>query len=780
MFRLASHRYGVWLLCVATSAFAQDGVQLMPSRQLAERLPESVRKQTPTFVFGDTITSRLDREVVVEGAAEIRKIDTVIRAKRIEYDQVSDVAKLLGDVRINQGGNRFWGPQLELELTQMTGVFHQPSYQFYKTGGQGSAQRINFVSERSAIAYLANYSTCKRPETLDGKPWKPDWILTADEIQFDIEEDMATASGATLRFQDVPLVTIPSASFPLSGARKSGLLAPTIASDSQSGLVVTQPVYWNISPNRDATLYPTSIGRRGWNYGGEFRYLEPNSMGTLRADYLPNDKLAGANRWAYTVDQRQLFRLPIQGASDVTTVLRLSRVSDDEYWRDLPNATSSLTQRLLNNELNTTLNVDGWATQFRVQRWQTLQSATSPITPPFDRTQLYTRRSFYQPSGLSFQFDGDITEFRSRPELTLQPNGTRAYALGQVSQSWRNPWGYLTPKLQWHSSLYQMDSVAASAAPMTQRRSVPIVSVDGGLFFERSMTFGGRGLIQTLEPRAFYVRTPYRDQSALPNYDSGAKDFSLATIYSENNFVGNDRISDMNMLTLGLTSKLIDPQTGAQAFSAGVAQRFSYIDQVVALPNTPAPAARLSDYLLSMSAQMYPVWSVDSTVQVSANSGKAERTTVSSRYAPSNYRSISAAYRMQQGVSEQVDINWQWPLGDLWQRADDHLGVMSAGRGLGPDRWYSVARFNYSLFDKRLVNAIAGFEYDADCWIGRIVLEKTQLDASTTNQRIMFQIEFSGFSRLGTSPLASLRSNIPRYQNLREQMTTPSRFSQYD
>jgi LPS-assembly protein len=127
-----------------------------------------------------------------------------------------------------------------------------------------------------------------------------------------------------------------------------------------------------------------------------------------------------------------------------------------------------------------------------------------------------------------------------------------------------------------------------------------------------------------------------------------------------------------------------------------------------------------------------------------------------------------------------VDVNWQWPLGDLFQRADENEGVNSAGRGLGPNRWYSVARLNYSVFDKRLVNAIAGFEYDADCWIGRIVLEKTQLDVSTTNQRIMFQIEFTGFSRLGTSPISSLRSNIPRYQNLREQITAPSRFSQYD
>jgi LPS-assembly protein len=184
--------------------------------------------------------------------------------------------------------------------------------------------------------------------------------------------------------------------------------------------------------------------------------------------------------------------------------------------------------------------------------------------------------------------------------------------------------------------------------------------------------------------------------------------------------------------------------------------------------------------LINANVNIVPAWTVDSTVQFSTASGNAERTTLSTRYSPSNYRSIGAAYRRQQGVSEQLDVNWQWPLADLWSRKDDYEGRESAGHGLGPNRWYSVARFNYSMTDKRLVNMIAGFEYDADCWIGRVVLEKTQLDVNTTNQRIMFQIEFTGFARVGTSPLASLRSNIPRYQNLREQTSSPSRFSQYD
>jgi LPS-assembly protein len=779
MFLWARYRY--YLLPLWVSVAQPTFAQLKISTMLGERVPPSVSKQTPVFIFGDALTSRPDLEVVIDGHAELRKNQTVIKAGRMEFNQVSDVAKVTGDVIINQGGNRFLGTDLELNVTDFSGFFSQPNYQFYKSGGQGTAERMEFVSERSAIAKFANYSTCKRPDNLDGKPWKPDWIFTADRLEFDMEQDVATASGSVLRFKDVPILALPEISFPMSSARKSGVLAPSITTDTISGVIVMQPVYWNIAPNRDATFFPTFITNRGFDVGGEFRYLEPNSTGTLRADYLPYDKLYGAKRWGYALDQRNVLRAPFAGASDALVGLRLNRVSDNSYWRDFPTSNASLTQRLLNNELSASSVMNGWTTQFRMQRWQTLQDATNVITPPFDRTQLATKRFFDLPSGLRLQLDGDITSFKSDTALTTQPNGLRLFGNAQLSKPWVTPSGFFTPKIMLNASSYKLDSPTAGFNDATLQRYTPTVSLDSGLFFERDASLLSKAYVQTLEPRLFYVRTPYHDQSNLPNYDSGAKDFSLTTIYSENPFVGNDRIADMNRLTVGVTSKLIDPISGAQALSVGVAQRLSFADQRVVLPGAAAVSAgRVSDMLVNAGVNLFPTLTVDSTVQFGASSGAAERTTLSTRYNPSNYRSISAAYRMQQGVSEQVDLNWQWPLGDLFSRSDEYEGRANAGRGLGPNRWYSVARFNYSVSDKRLVNMIAGFEYDADCWIGRVVLEKTQLDVSTANQRIMFQIEFTGFARVGISPLSSLRSNIPRYQNLREQISSPSRFSQYD
>jgi LPS-assembly protein len=307
---------------------------------------------------------------------------------------------------------------------------------------------------------------------------------------------------------------------------------------------------------------------------------------------------------------------------------------------------------------------------------------------------------------------------------------------------------------------------------------VPTFSLDSGLQFERAASYFGKAFTQTLEPRAFYVRTPYRAQGLLPNYDSAENSFNFATVYTENAFVGNDRISDANLVTLGVTSRLLDPGTGAEALRLGVAQRVRFDDQRVALKGESTTVSeRLSDLLLGATVNWTPQWALDATAQYNPKLGQSERTALTARYNPSYYRVISAGYRRQRELSQQLDMGWQWPLNDLWGDRGQDLGP---GRGQGGSRWYSVGRLNYSLQDRKMVDTVMGLEYDGCCWIGRVVLQRSQNGTATANTQIMFQLELVGFSRIGNSPLALLRTHVPRYQNLRDQVTPPSRFSNYD
>ncbi|MBS0608779.1 MAG: LPS-assembly protein LptD, partial [Proteobacteria bacterium] len=562
--------------------------------------------------------------------------------------------------------------------------------------------------------------------------------------------------------------------------------------DSVSGVEYVQPYYWNIAPNRDATLTPLVMSRRGVGLGGEFRYLEPRYSGELNASYLPSDQLRQINRWAYSVRHRGAVDTPL---GDMALNVNVRRVSDDNYWRDFSLRSSGMAglatpgtpgaqivQRLLPGEASL-----GWArgdnqVSLRTLKWQTLQDVTAPITPPYDRMpQLHWRYAPLQlGGGLDATVDADYTSFEAAPGFYSQPNARRSYAVAQVSRPFLAPGGFITPRLQLHATQYEF-SGPLSNGQLTASRALPTFSLDSGLVFERDAHFFGGSYLQTLEPRAFYTYTPYRDQSMLPVYDTAANDFNFTSIYTENAFGGNDRIADNNLLTLGLTTRLIHPDTGAQAARFGIAQRLRFADQKVTLPGGAPVSERLSDVLLGAGINWTPQWGLDSTVQYNPKTGRSLRTTVGVNYSPGNYRTVSAAYRMQKVTdlialpSEQLDLGWQWPLADLW-----------GGHGNGKDRtagrWYTMGRLNYSLQDRKLVDTVVGLEYESCCWIGRVVLERLQNSLVTANTRLMFQLEFTGFSRLslGANPLTILRQYVPRYQMLGTNVNTPSRFSQYD
>jgi len=786
-FAIAPVAAAVLGVCFAHSAQAQaqsqdSGLALRPSLRLQEQLPAEVRSQTPSFVSGRRIEGHTGQTTTVEGEAELRRHDTVIRADRLSFDDRTREAHAEGNVLINRSGDRFMGPALRLNVDTFKGYFEQPEFELLSNNGRGDATRMDFHDEDHSTAHQARYSTCPRNP---GADWMPAWLVRANRIEFDNVEEVGEAYGGALEFKGVPILGAPYFTFPLSDKRKSGLLPPSIGLDSVSGLEFTLPYYFNLAPNYDLTVYPTLMSKRGIDMGAEFRYLQPDYTGRVRGSFMPSDRLRGEDRWSYTLQHNQsltdaLNRLGGRGGAGLS--LNLNRVSDDDYWRDFPRASATLTQRLLPNDAVATWSQGNWYASAGAYTWQTLQDIDAPITPPYDRVPslalTYSRSDLGwadKTGSLAMTLYGEYTRFESNPLLTGQSNGERAMAVATFSRRFQTPGWFIEPRARLHSTQYTFDQPLANGL-RTASRAVPSVSLDSGLVFERDASYFGRAFLQTLEPRAYFTWTPYRDQSLLPNYDSGAVDFNLATIYSENVFTGNDRISDTRGVTLGVSSRLLDPETGAEIVRLGVAQRYLLEDQNVTLPGGEPVQERFSDVLLAARVQWTPRWLFDTTFQYNPTTNESVRTTVMARYTPRPYHVLSAAWRLQRGASEQFDIGWQWPLSSIFGPSPDAV----PGQALGPGQWYGVGRINYSVPDRKVVDLVAGFEYDAGCWIGRVVLERLQRSAASANQRILFQLEFSGFSRIGSNPLQTLRDNVPRYQYLREEINPPSRFQRYD
>ena len=527
----------------------------------------------------------------------------------------------------------------------------------------------------------------------------------------------------------------------------------------------------------------------------EFRYLEaitpqPPFTGIVRFDYMAKDSLRDAQRWAFNTSHSGM-PYPSFAGGGLGLTYNINRVSDDNYWKDFTSSNSLGVTRLLTNDMNVTWGKGFFTSNIAVQKWQTLQdlaSTSNYIAPPFDRApQMNMKYSRANISGFDFMLDGQFSRFETVRQdncLTnyLNCNAQRAVGQAQVSRPFVTPYGYVTPKFIMNTRSYQFDDALSTNGQTSASISVPTFSLDSGVVFERNSNLLGRAWTQTFEPRAFYVYSPYRSQNYLPNYDSGSNAYNFASIFSENVFGGFDRIADSNLVTVGATSRFIDPKTGAEGARFGLAQRLRVKDQLVTMPGESTAKAGLSDVLAGATLNLSRKWALDSTMQYNPDSGHYLSQAVGGRYTPGSYRVISASYRNQtdtNGVplSRFVNVGWQWPLNDLWKMKDEDLGE---GRGLGEGRWYTVARMNMDTLNNQMVESVIGFEYDGGCWLGRVVKERFQIAENLARQKLLFQLEFVGFSRVGTNALGSIRNNVPRYQHLRQPLMSPSRFGNYD
>ncbi len=756
----------------STEGVAQDGA-LQPANAEQPTPRGDATRQLPTILTARELRGRPDKDVVAEGDAELSRAGVVIKADRLSYDQITDLASARGKVQVSRDGNLFSGPEMEIKLRSFEGFFQNPTYFFGRVRAGGVAQRLDFFGEQRAVATKATYSSCP-PDGSGG----PAWLLTSDKVQLNFDANEGIAEGAVLRFLGVPILAAPRLSFPLTDERKSGWLPPSINIDSKSGLQIAVPYYWNIAPSRDATFTPTFAGRRGVGLDSEFRYLAPSYNGITSLSLLPNDRTTGRARyalnWSHDADLAAQTQLKLQTL----------RVSDDTYWKDFPRALSSagfnFTPRLLLSDLQLTRSMSDWSTYARVQKWQLLQSLDAPLEAPYERVpqvgaRIVRRIATGPGAGFEVSFEGEFNRFANPDNLSAtnagRPTGLRLHALGSVAYPYQTPGWSLTPKLSVNAASYALDAPLSSGAFAGRKqmsRVIPSISLDSAWVFERDTAFFGQAMRQTLEPRVLYVNTPYQNQTGLPNFDAAAKDFNFDSIYSDNGFTGIDRVSDAHQLTTGVTTRVLDPQTGAEALRLGVVQRYLFRDQRVTPDGQPF-TQRFSDVLLLGSTSLVTNWTLDASVQYSPDIGRTVRSIVGARYSPGPYRTINATHRLARGLGEQLEVGWQWPVYGPASGSAPPL-FLNAAQSSASCRgtWYTVGRINYSTSESRLTDSVLGLEYDAGCWIGRVVAERLSTGRSEAVTRLLLQLELVGLSRLGSNPLQVLKDNIPGYRLLHD------------
>lgn len=756
-----------WPLCLLVAA-AWPAAQAGPLRldfslaaaQLAGSPAASVAARAgrqaaePVQLSARDLRITLDQDTLASGEVELRQGGLTLTADSLHYLTASRIAIAKGRVQLRREGDAFAGSLAQLQLDTREGFVLDPVYHFARTGAGGQASRIDFIGDQQLQAQAANYTSCPRDGSGD-----PAWLLSADKLDLNFATNDGRAEGAVLRFLGVPILVAPVLSFPATDERKSGWLPPSFNIDSRAGVDLAVPYYWNIAPNLDATFTPGFMTRRGASLQAEFRYLQPLDEGQLAAHVLPEDRAAGRSRHSLHWAHRGAL------ASGFSYGVELQSASDDTYWKDFSRFLPSQTPRLLPQDLRAS---QRWSNEpagrqtelyARVQSWQVLQGSEDLIETPYQRLpQVGLRTQGRWLGGLQYSLETEANRFELRDPLSteLRPNGTRVHALAALERPHDVGWGWLTPRLALNTASYRTDR-AMSDGRRSATRTIPSFSLDGGLRYERDAQWFGQGVRQTLEPRLHYVNTPFRDQSNLPLFDTAANDFNAVSIYADSGFSGIDRINDAHQVTVGASTRLLDARTGVERLRLGLAQRYLFREQRVTTEST-STANRFSDLLLFGSGSPLPDWRVDSTVQYSPDQDRVVRSIISARWQPQPFHTLAGTYRYARSLNEQFELGWQWPL---------YRGAAAASGGC-QGTLYGVGRVNYSMKDSRITDSLVGLEYDAGCWIGRIVAERVSTGSSEATSRLMLQLELVGLSRLGSNPLKVLKDNIPGYRLLRD------------
>ena len=725
----------LFFFACAQPAWAQTPAPGIPGlpQPPAPKAPAKPKPQTPTTIEAEQLEGVAELEVTARGRVEFKREDLSIYSEFLRYNQEFGRVEADGGVRMLRGQDRFFGPRLRYNTQDDTGVFEGSNFIL-----QGETSTMRVRGERTEFLGKSRYRMTRGAFT-SCEPGREDWRIEAREMTLDRDTEIGSVRDGRVKFFDTTILALPFGSFSLDNQRKSGFLAPYYSQNSRRGFEFAAPYYLNLAPEYDATLIPTYMTKRGAQLKTELRWIDPTYSGEARIETLPDDKVLHRSRSAFSLLHSQNFTPQLYGRLDV------SRVSDARYFVDLSSRVNQVSTGVLQQmglltyggalASNVPFSVLG---QF--QRFQTLQDPLAPITPPYN--QLPRINFNTGKAEVAGRFDLALPAEFVRFTHSSLVEGNRFQLNPVISAPYLAPGYFITPKAGLHYASYRLDRTAPGQSDRPSV-AIPWMSLDSGLIFDRNVSWFGQSLTQTLEPRLYYVYAPFRRQDNIPTFDTAVPDFNFSQLFSENRFTGGDRFGDANQVTMAATTRILTP-SGAELLRATIGQRYYFSDERVGLTaTTPLRNRDTSDLLASVGGRLQ-AFTFDTTMQYNQQDSRAQRYGVSARYAPEIAKVISARYGYNRDTQiKQVDLAGQWPV---------------------RPGWYAIGRFNYSLQDRRLLEGIAGLEYNAGCWVFRAAVQRLQAAAQTTSSGIFFMLEFNGVGSLGSDEiLTMLKRSVPGY-----------------
>lgn len=713
--------------------------------------PKNNENDETVLAFADEISGSPETQIELKGDAEIRRRGSVVKADRIVYTQYEDLARGTGNASVSRSGLTFRSPEIVYRLDSQSGEANDVEFEYAPNRLRGEASCVRFQSGEITELENSVITTCRKGDQ--------SWWIELDKLTIDEYDQSGTGRNAVLKLGGVPVFGVPWFAFPASGKRQSGVLTPSLSISKSRGLDITVPYYWNIAPNYDYTITPRIMSGSGLMIGNEMRLLTKDFSAEVSGDYLHHDRSKSApqdRRWGVTGK--------LSGSTaGIGYGINYNRVSDDDFTADFGDSLRDSSDSVLTQDFWMNFSRKYFNGQISVRKNQTLNVRGTTYAKPYEKVPQINLNGYVADlAGFELSSFVDATRFKHPNQL----EGDRFIFDQTVSYPLRGAGWFLTPKAEFIGTWYNLDKALAIGGEKHPSRVLPVFSIDSGLTFERNLSVNDRSTTQTLEPRLFYAYIPYKDQSAIPIFDTSLSDMNFAQLFTENTWSGYDRINEANHVTAALTTRFLDDETGSEWFRAAVGQRFYLNSHEIAYSGHRAELEnRKADLLASLGAKLFQSLTITGFGQYSYERHALNRASAGLRWQPKPMSVVGLYYRYNHVLDpysdlnfKQIDLSAQWPItGNL----------------------YVLSRLNYSLLKKRWVEALAGLEYNADCWTLRLVGQRYITSSDKNEMRFFIQLELKGLGGVGSSPLTVLQEGIPGYQHERTTLV-PGRIGSFD
>ena len=685
------------------------------------------------------------------------------RSDAATVNQAERTVDMEGSVELREPGILLRGDTAHMNMDSLDVEINNATYLLHESGARGTAEKLQRPG--GSIFYIDNggYTTCE--------PSSNAWRLVSSKLKVNPGTGIAIGKHVRLEIKDIPVLYVPWVRFSIDDRRTSGLLFPSWESTDDNGLDFSQPIYLNLAPNYDATFTPRYVEERGEMAELEIRHLSNLSQTIFSGSFLADDdggddddekinlitgkkEQEGEDRWVADLRHNSSIR-------GWNTTLNYTRASDEDYFQDLDTTTLEvISKSYLEQKGTVTKNKENWNFLVQGKGYQTL------IKNGLDQYKLLPRieaNGNFTVGDFDFTINNQFSDYDHSDHAKTTGRRLRLDYAVSWDNSWE--WGYFRPTFKVKNRTYDLDDPISTGGDDSPSVTVPIGIIDTGIYLDRATTWL-EGYTQTFEPRLYIVYANDEDQSDLPIFDTGSTTFDYDMIFTDEQFSGGDRISDTKQVSIGLTTSLIDEETGIERIRGSIGQIHYLDDRSVSLGSSVTKAMKRDDspYAAELQMRLGNNWRAFAEAQYDSDDSELDRASTSLKYHGKDNRILNLSYR----------FNNKDPLIRNGKEYDDDIEQSDFSAAFPVSRnWDLVARHNYDITNTRNLETFIGVQYENCCvrvsllgrkFIDRDDLETLPMDELEEDNGIFLSFQIKGIAGFGSKMDRIVQDGISGYE----------------